>query len=801
MADQSDIINSNPIGKAFDKIYDYGNYAVARGQIDPSPDAWNQLEPGDLTVLTTLLVAALRQLPVSHNLPSKCDRGTLHKDLLELDSTDTDRLKPLLNAVLAKKPDKEIWDAVYDAVPEKKWPSTPRHRQVASLVEQTPSTRNARSVVNSSESRTQIDPLLKEELRYMYAGISDFCKTFFGCVAGLDAAYVSVFKKCTEGRSPLFDGGWNEWPTVPDQYEVLSWFNGLVEQLSAFAEEHQPTMNRRSLVARPDQALEGGSPAKRKLDVGFVIGEDASNWSQVLVPGELKSNPDADKEKSTWHDIGRYAREVLIGQDTRRFVISFTLSGPFMRVWVFDRLGAVASEEIDINKEGKQFVYVILGFLWMNTENLGFDPTVIEQDGQRLITITKNNETEQFVIDHLMLRTSCIVGRATTCWKTHRLDDPQTFFVIKDSWQEDERREEGELLKIATEKGVENVARYYHHEDVLVRGQVDSVRDNIRKDLDISKALYYLEPSVSPTTKKFSTRRQSQISKTSQPSNAASQTSNATSQTSSATNRKRASDQTDAPLPPSKRRSQGSKAQMIGGSSALSNRTNRTHRRVVLRDYGKPIYEASSRVALLKALEGCIRGHKSLRDKAGILHRDISVNNLMINEDTNNLAPFSFLIDLDLAIEEDSRKASGAKSKTGTRAFMAIGALQGQLHSFMDDLESFFWVLLWICINYQAGGKMVKFNPLDTWNYMADLDLIHAKLGVINKAAKTEGYFTPYYQPLIRWVNELRKVVFPDNTTWVEEDQLLYARMIAVLQEAQKDPDVLTEHPKVLANK
>ena len=36
---------------------------------------------------------------------------------------------------------------------------------------------------------------------------------------------------------------------------------------------------------------------------------------------------------------------------------------------------------------------------------------------------------------------------------------------------------------------------------------------------------------------------------------------------------------------------------------------------------------------------------------------------------------------------------------TGTRAFMAIGVLH-EKHSFMDDLESFFRVLFWICIHY-----------------------------------------------------------------------------------------------------
>ncbi|KAI0552223.1 hypothetical protein F4679DRAFT_103240 [Xylaria curta] len=827
MADQSNIVNSNPIGEGLRDTLESINVLCKNRGIIPSPDAWNQLGMKHLKAITSILIDDLLQLTAAHNLRSKYDSDTLHDDLLELDSSkETDRFHALLNAILAKKPDKEIWDAVYDAVPEKKPPSTRlRHPQVASLAEQTPHSRNARGVVNSSEYRSDIDPLLKEELAYMYAGIPDFFKTYFGRVAGLDAAHESVFRKCMEGKKPLFENGygWHGWPKQPDQHKVLHWFAGLVKQLSKFAEEYEPTpMNRWSLETRPDQPVRGGSPADRKPDVCFIKpGPDSQyTWSQVVIPGELKSNPDADRAKSTWLDIGRYAREVLIGQDTRRFVLSFTLCGSLMRVWVFDRLGAIASDAFDINDDGQQFVYIVLGFLWMNQEDLGFDPTVIEKDGQRLITITRNNATEQFVIDKLMLRTSCIVGRATTCWMTHAVDDPQTFFVIKDSWQEEQRREEGELLRIATEKRVSNVARYYHHENVVVRGQVDSVRDNVRGKLNISGAALYLEPHISPTTKEFNTRLKSQTSKTGQISNATSQTrtsnatsqtgnaisnatSNATSQTSNASNRKRASGQTGAPLPSGKRHCGEPKSRTKAGSIALSNQANRIHRRVVLCDYGKPIYKASSRVALLKALEGCINGHESLK-RAKILHRDISINNLMINEDViNNPSPFSFLIDLDLAIiVEDSRKASGARTKTGTRVFMSIGALKGHLHSFMDDLESFFWVLFWICINYAAGGEMVKSNPLDNWNYKNDRDLIDAKTGVINEEAafmEMAEHFTRYYRPLIRWVDELRKVVFPDNKRWEEEDPALYSRMKAVLQEAQKDPEVLKEDLEVLA--
>lgn len=106
---------------------------------------------------------------------------------------------------------------------------------------------------------------------------------------------------------------------------------------------------------------------------------------------------------------------------------------------------------------------------------------------------------------------------------------------------------------------------------------------------------------------------------------------------------------------------------------------NRVHRRIVLRDFGKPIYKASTHMALLAGLRRCISGHQSLYN-AGILHRDISINNILINEDEKNPSWPAFLIDLDLAITIERHGATGANGKTGTRAFMAIGSLKGENH-------------------------------------------------------------------------------------------------------------------------
>ncbi|GAB1311978.1 hypothetical protein MFIFM68171_02188 [Madurella fahalii] len=378
-----------------------------------------------------------------------------------------------------------------------------------------------------------------------------------------------------------------------------------------------------------------------------------------------------------------------------------------MRVWIFDRLGGIASEQFDVNEDGLRLVSTILGFLWMSEEELGFDPTIMRAGDQRFIEIERNGSTERLIIDKVMRRGRCVAGRATTCWRAHREEDPRTPLVIKNSWQYVERDEEGELLHEATSKA----------------------------------------------------------------------------------GLKRSSSQTGARLPPSKRSCSESPTKT--DNSAMP---NRVHRRVILRDYGKPIYEASSRVTLLDALEGCIEGHESLY-KAGFLHRDTSINNLMVNEDRENPSWPSFLIDLDLAINVEREIASGAREKTGTRAFMAIGALLDEPHSFMHDLESFFWVLFWICIHYNEPGKDIGPTAFESWDYDSDDKLADLKKGQVSDEGdfikRAEKNFTPYYQPLIPWVNRLRRKVFLGGKRWREPNLDLYSEMKSIFREARKDPKVM----------
>jgi len=210
---------------------------------------------------------------------------------------------------------------------------------------------------------------------------------------------------------------------------------------------------------------------------------------------------------------------------------------------------------------------------------------------------------------------------------------------------------------------------------------------------------------------------------------------------------------------------------------------------------GKPLYLARTRIGLLRGLIDGITGHRNLlRQK--ILHRDISIGNVLITEVESE----GFLIDLDHAIRVDREETSGAEGRTGTKVFMSIGLLRQsddqsrQPHSFMDDLESMFWVLFWICVHYSdRNGGWAK-SKYEQWNFRSPDDLAGDKTGLV--AAEQDFLyrmnvdFTDYYAPLVPWINRLRREVFPNGLRWTEQDPSLYDRMRDVLERAMRDPSV-----------
>ncbi|KAF8430901.1 hypothetical protein BGX38DRAFT_1104167, partial [Terfezia claveryi] len=142
---------------------------------------------------------------------------------------------------------------------------------------------------------------------------------------------------------------------------------------------------------------------------------------------------------------------------------------------------------------------------------------------------------------------------------------------------------------------------------------------------------------------------------------------------------------------------------------------NRILSRLIFSTTGTTIDHPSlTPLCIARALYTGLIAHASLLFEGGILHRDISTNNILAYPDPANairilpgkskVCPagdmlFGCLIDLDYAInigEGSTVTPSGAVDRTGTYPFIAINILLGREgHRYRHDLESMFYVLLW----------------------------------------------------------------------------------------------------------
>lgn len=623
---------------------------------------------------------------------------------------DVQQFEPLLQAALAEEiEDKSFWELVATVVSEYA-PVPPIDTAHAQSV------RRAEEFSNPEKYIDYLDTILANEVGPL-SSVTIFEWILFQTVPGLFAAAKEVFKRCKSGNDPP-SVVWTWLSHITGKFMEFSADLGTIEQI------HKRTL------AQPDKRLQSLTD-KPKLNLGFVSDDcklsrlSLCSLSNILVPGQVVSGRSKSyRLNPSWIDFERYAQQVMAVQDARRFMLGFTLEGSLMRVWVLDRLGGLVSEHFDINKQGETFVLVMLGFLCMTDEELGFDPTIQTIDGKRCIDIEREGQQERIFITELLARDSKFSGRGTTCWAGYLESNPKQRLVVKDSWDSLGRMGEGAVLKLLTKSNVVNVARYYHHYTVCVNGRGDEVLYlirrgiNARSDLDSSRILgTYDVPILNSHSSSHSLMEQPQ---------------------------------------------------------------NRFHKRLIVRDVGTPIYKAKSHASLLSAIKCCIQGHRSLLE-TGYLHRDISLKNLMIDAEDESRG---FLIDLDMAVDADESGKSREPGCAGTKLFQAINILRRESrNTFAHDLESFFWVLFWICVQYDKGGERHGVLKFRHWYDLDHLSLAEEKEKIIKNGrafkSTAEDKFTEYYKPMIPVMEELRMVLFVH--AMIRNPMGLYDKMCQVL--------------------
>ncbi|KAJ7445440.1 hypothetical protein FB451DRAFT_1148766 [Mycena latifolia] len=132
----------------------------------------------------------------------------------------------------------------------------------------------------------------------------------------------------------------------------------------------------------------------------------------------------------------------------------------------------------------------------------------------------------------------------------------------------------------------------------------------------------------------------------------------------------------------------------------------------------RPITELTNAAELGEAFRGIFKCYRWLYEKAGIMHRDISRNNLMYRKIAGEV--YGVLNDFDLSVLLANEPRSTSNQRTGTEPYMALDLLvtgPPPPHIYRFDLESLFYVIAYVVCQYH-DGKKIDNPPFDAWDHL-----------------------------------------------------------------------------------
>ncbi|KAF6760898.1 hypothetical protein DFP72DRAFT_1003488 [Ephemerocybe angulata] len=138
---------------------------------------------------------------------------------------------------------------------------------------------------------------------------------------------------------------------------------------------------------------------------------------------------------------------------------------------------------------------------------------------------------------------------------------------------------------------------------------------------------------------------------------------------------------------------------------------NRTMSRVTMACYGSSLDQFTSQRQAIAALRDAIQGHWNLL-KAGVMHQDISMDNILLGKGDAEIGQRGVLIDLDMAMVVNGPTAGMlTEYRVGTHLYQSVSVLENSdddtviapvPRDYLDDLESFFYVLCHLLYGYKG---------------------------------------------------------------------------------------------------
>ena len=758
-----DIIAEHPLNKCLDYLQNSFRKAKQnqRSGALQYDDVVNNQNQGSQKAISRFLYI-LQGHEAAFNFRSKIGNGDLISELFTLfkrvrtGSFNYQHYRPLSQFVIKKASDVNIWSAVFELIITVF--RTTFSTNISVFFEGIFIIFSFASQQSGEQTRKLVKARIFEEIKECtYRNVGGFFFKYFeekNWTEQIKEIYRVVQNRHVNDR-------WTDFPDSSIQNAVFEWlFRFQKEFLVDFQGVYYTNENSNDLT---------GAEVRRQLDVfvkpnGKNISKTVHDWKDVEVIGELR---EFDKEwKVKLLQLSRYMRDVFATQPTRRFVHGFTFFGCTMELWIFDRFDFYSSEVFDIHKKSEQFIRAIAEYTMMNDEELDLNIFTNLNEEYRFIIIIQNTTDKkkrlQLKIDPIVYQRA-IVCRGTFCFRARTVSFKDLQYVAKFFWVFDKRRPKIDLFRLTREREVEKVVKLFDHHRIT---SIADMRERLKfekpyafRNIVLSFAFFFSQ-SQSLLSQSFGQRFSLNTAEKS------SKKRKFVDVEKSSSKRSKFNSQSADKVRRNKKINSQTTSLYTHNDSSFDNRIFGC---LMISPAGRAIRDFWSILKLLKALRDAIKAHKSLYAKGKILHRDISKNNIIITNSKKADDFKSMLIDEDLAKKIDSGR-SGARHQTGTMEFMTIEVLQRIVHTYRHDLESFFYVLLWMCARrtwereFKCKPKdRLKKNILSKWYTGSFDDIANAKQGYmhVDKFEDILKEFSQAFDCVKPLCKTIRGILFP----------------------------------------
>ncbi|CAD6500080.1 BgTH12-04183 [Blumeria graminis f. sp. triticale] len=454
---------------------------------------------------------------------------------------------------------------------------------------------------------------------------------------------------------------------------------------------------------------------------------DDVDWRNMNVGAEFTIISSEDIRKKKFLQLSRCAREVYCAQPLRRFMHGFLTFKEEFELWVFDRSGAYSWGRMSIIDRKEIFVRALCSYLLMSDEELGRDMSVLQMHGNSIASFTESDGNSDLIFEikpKPVIQSTTLVTRGTTCYKTM---DEST--MIKYSWSRSADNAEVGFMKDALQ--VTGVVKY-------IASQLVYQTNSHLGSLNLSGAKPWdLKADGQNVTRGSSYHIMTQ---------------------------------------PSLER-------------------NRVLFRIAMKPCGRKIDTCGSILDFVAGIRDAIKAHQRLVD-ISILHGDISEGNIILKDPTIDDDSHGMLIDFDCSVKLKGNVAEDEELfLTGTVKFMAIERLKAAAalkptirRTYRHDLESFFYVFVVGCIEYESVDE-AELRNLDKW-CKGEIDTCYSsKYTDILDLEIILDKFTPSFVGLKELAKSLRTILFKDGTflDTPKDRGSMYRRMIMAFDETIED--------------